>query len=128
MYTANSSILRGESRGRVQGVRTPSPPSPEMTCGFLLQLVFCKKKTMWFIGAEVEQETSAPPPKKNLGPTPDSVKQRKNCPDTGHMTLILSECFWPPLFQTNPISRRINKLSENLPSLSIFTLNIKPFL
>ena len=61
---------RGGSRGRVQGVR---PPSPEMTCGFLIQLVFCKKtKTMWFIGVEVEQETSAPtsapPPKKILDP------------------------------------------------------------
>ena len=44
------------------------------------------------------------------------------------MTSKLSECFWPPLFQTNRISRRINKLSENLTSLSIFTLNIKPFL
>ena len=31
---------RGGSRGRVQEVRTPSP---EMTCGFLIQLVFCKK-------------------------------------------------------------------------------------
>ena len=31
---------RGGSRGRVQGVCTP----PEMTCGFLIQLVFCKKK------------------------------------------------------------------------------------
>ena len=29
-----------------------------------MQLVFCEKKTMWFIGIEVEQETSAPPPKK----------------------------------------------------------------
>ena len=44
------------------------PPPPEMTCGFLIQLVFCKKKTMWFIGVEVEQETSAPPPKKILDP------------------------------------------------------------
>ena len=35
-------ICRGGSRGRVQGVRTPSPPL-EMTCGFLIQLVFCKK-------------------------------------------------------------------------------------
>ena len=35
------------SRGRVQGVCTPPPP---MTCGFPIQLVFCKKKTMWFIG------------------------------------------------------------------------------
>ena len=40
--------------------------------GFLIQLVFCKK-TMWFIGVEVEQETSALPPKKNPGsaPVPD---------------------------------------------------------
>ena len=46
-------------------------PLPEMTCSFLIQLVFCKKKkTMWFIGVEVEQETSAPPPKKNPGSTP----------------------------------------------------------
>ena len=29
-----------------------------------------KKKTMWLIGVEVEQETSAPPPKKNPGSTP----------------------------------------------------------
>ena len=55
---------RGGSRGRVQGVRPPPPPL-EMTCRFLIQLVFCqKKKTMWFIGVEVEQETSAPPPRK----------------------------------------------------------------
>ena len=31
---------RGGSRGRVQGVRTPPP---EMTCGFLIKLLFCKK-------------------------------------------------------------------------------------
>ena len=49
-------------------MRTP----PEMTCGFLIQLVFCKKKkTMWFIGVEVEQETSAPPPKKYPRSAPD---------------------------------------------------------
>ena len=47
-----------------------SPPSPEMTFGFL---VLCKKKkTMWFIGVEVEQERSAPPPKKNPGSAPGS--------------------------------------------------------
>ena len=27
---------------------------------------------MWFIGVEVEQETSAPPPKKNPGSTPEN--------------------------------------------------------
>ena len=26
---------------------------------------------MWFIGVEVQQETSAPPPKKNPGAAPD---------------------------------------------------------
>ena len=55
---------RGGSRGRVQGVRTPRP---QMTCGFLIKLVKKKKKTMWFIGVEGEQETSAPPPKRNPG-------------------------------------------------------------
>ena len=29
-----------------------------------------KKKTMWFIGVEVEHETSAPPPKRNPGSAP----------------------------------------------------------
>ena len=28
---------------------------------------------MWFIGVEVEQETSAPPPKKNPGSAPGST-------------------------------------------------------
>ena len=45
-------------------------PLPEMTCSFLIQLVFYKKKTMWFIGFEVEQGTSAPPPKKDPGSAP----------------------------------------------------------
>ena len=29
---------------------------------------------MWFIGVEVEQETSAPPPKKNPGSAPADLK------------------------------------------------------
>ena len=29
---------------------------------------------MWFIGDEVEQETSAPPPKENPGSAPEDVK------------------------------------------------------
>ena len=37
------SRVRGGSRRRVQGVRTSPPPSPEISCGFLIQLVFCKK-------------------------------------------------------------------------------------
>ena len=30
---------------------------------------------MWFIGVEVQQETSAPPPKKNPGSAPDTTKK-----------------------------------------------------
>ena len=61
---------RGGSRGRVQGVRTPLPRDDlrfSNTTGIL------QKKTMWFTGVEVEQETSAPPPKKNPGSAPDTV-------------------------------------------------------
>ena len=59
--TSSGADLGGGCRG--------CAPSPEITCGFLIQLVFCKKKkkTIWFIGVEVEQETSEPPPKKNPG-------------------------------------------------------------
>ena len=61
-------MSRGGSRGRVQGVRTP-PPWDDLrfsnTTGIL------QKKKMWFIGAEAEQETSGPPPKKNPGSAPD---------------------------------------------------------
>ena len=41
----------------MQGVRIPPPNWYSEK----------KKKAMWFIGVEVEQETSAPPPKKNPG-------------------------------------------------------------
>ena len=69
------------------GCRGCAPPlPPEMTCGFLIQPVFCKKKTMWFIGVEVQQETSAPLPKKNPGSAPDQYtstfyKQPPNMPN-----------------------------------------------
>ena len=62
--------MQGWIQGEGAGGAHPPPPPPEMTCGFLIQLVFCKKKTMWFIGVEVEQEKSAPPPKKNSGSVP----------------------------------------------------------
>ena len=48
-------VYRGGSRERVQGVGTPLP---------------LQKKNLWFIGVEVEQETSAPPPQKNPGSAP----------------------------------------------------------
>ena len=62
--------------GGCRGCAHPSPP-PEMTGRFVIQLVFCKKKkkTMLFIGVEVEQEMSAPPPKKNPGTAPVILTQ-----------------------------------------------------
>ena len=62
-------LLTGSPGADLGGGCRGFPPPPEMTCGFLIQLVFCKKN-LWFIGVEVEQETSAPPPKKNPGSAP----------------------------------------------------------
>ena len=39
---------------------------------------------MWFIGVEVEQETSAPPPKKNSGSTPAYLIQLIEAFETVH--------------------------------------------
>ena len=64
----------------------PPPPSP----GFLIQLVFCKK-TMWFIGVEVEQETSALPPKKNPGsaPVPNLLLSASQEPGPGPKVILV---------------------------------------
>ena len=62
---------RGGSRGRVQGVCTPLPP--EMTCGFLIQLVFCKKKknyVVYWCWSRARDECTPSPPKKNSGSAP----------------------------------------------------------
>ena len=56
---------------------------PEMTCGFLIQLVFCKKK-IEVIVVEVEQEMSAPPPKKNPGSAPDDSDLHAQWDITSH--------------------------------------------
>ena len=71
-FSSLSVKLRGGSMGRVQGVRTPPP---EMTRGLTNTTGILPKKTMWFIGVEVEQETSAPPPKKN----PESAHEAVGC-------------------------------------------------
>ena len=52
---------RGGSRGGVQGVRNPipPPPAPRDDRRFSDTTGIVPKKTMWFIGVEVEQETMA---------------------------------------------------------------------
>ena len=46
----------------------PSPPRDDLR--FFNTTGILQKETMWFIGVEVEKETSAPPPKKNPGSAP----------------------------------------------------------
>ena len=60
-----STRLQGRILGEgARGVHPPPPPRDDLpfsnTTGILQ-----KKNTRWFIGVEVEQETSALPPKKN---------------------------------------------------------------
>ena len=70
-YTKKDGKCRGGSRGRVQGVRTP--PRDDLRFSNTTGIVQIKK-TMWFIGVEVEQETIAPPPKKNPGSAPEMAQ------------------------------------------------------
>ena len=53
----------------MQEVR-PHPLWDDLRFSYATGILQKKKKTMWFIGVEVEQETSAPPPKKNPGSAP----------------------------------------------------------
>ena len=46
------------------------PPPPRDDLRFSNTTGILQKKTMWFIGVEVQQEMSAPPPKKNPGSAP----------------------------------------------------------
>ena len=59
----------------------PSPPWDDLWFSNTTGILQKKEKTMWFIGVEVEQETSAPPPKKNPGSAPavtiDSLTQSR---------------------------------------------------
>ena len=60
--------LRGGSRGRVQGLRTPPSPPAEMTCGFLIQLVFCQKKLCGLLVLKQSKRRVHPLLKKILDP------------------------------------------------------------
>ena len=46
---------------------------------------------MWFIGVEVEQETSAPPPEKNPGSAPGFFRDRSQRQTHIGLTAILSK-------------------------------------
>ena len=57
------------------------------------------RKTMRFIGVEVEQETSAPPPKKNPGPAPEYCPCKKK--EKRDLGAVVTCC--------NPLPRTINQ-------------------
>ena len=61
-------IFRGRSREGTGG--THPPPQDNLRFCNTTGILQKKKKAMWFIGVEVEQETSAPPPKKIPGYAP----------------------------------------------------------
>ena len=62
-------------------MHTPPPPEDDLrfsnTTGILQQQP--KKLWLWFIGVEVEQGTSAPPPKKNPGSAPEYYHSHSYC-------------------------------------------------
>ena len=62
-------------QGRIYGEGAGGPPPLWDDLRFFNTTgILQKKKTMWFIGVEVEQEMSAPPPKKNPGSAPVEVQ------------------------------------------------------
>ena len=74
------SLIRDPARGTTGadlggGCRgcAPLPPPSRDDLRFSNTTGILQKKTMRFIGAEVEQETSAPPPKKYPGSAPEPV-------------------------------------------------------
>ena len=54
------------------GCRGCAPPWEDLPFSNTTGILQKKEKTMWLIGVEVEQETSAPPPKKNPGSARDT--------------------------------------------------------
>ena len=58
-------------QGRIYGEGAGGARPPKDDLRFSNTTGILQKKTMWFIGVEVEQETSAPPPEKNPGSAPE---------------------------------------------------------
>ena len=56
------------------GCSGSAPPPPWDDVRFSNTNGILQKKTMWFIAVEVEQETSAPPPKKKPGSAPEPYR------------------------------------------------------
>ena len=69
-YTICTSRTGADLGGGCRGYAPPLSPWDDLRFSNTTDIL-PKKKTMWFIGVEVEQETSTPPPKKNPGSAPE---------------------------------------------------------
>ena len=76
-------------------MRTPPPRPPGDDLRFSNTSGILKKKTMWFIGVKVEQETSAPPLKKILDPPLTQLYALYKL-----IHLRLTSVFWSITFKT----------------------------
>ena len=87
------------------------PPIPRDDLRFSKTNGILQKKTMWFIGVGVEQETSAPPPKKkNPGSAPDS-----------YVTNFLIHALPPPPSSTSDFFRlNDNRILVNVVSILFY--------
>ena len=66
---------------------------------------------MWFIGAEVEQETSAPPPKRNPGSAPETSGQEPLNPIMALCMKVL-KLFWPLVL--TPVDQAVVECSPEM--------------
>ena len=64
---------------------------------------------MWFIGVEVEQETSAPPPKKNPGSAPvmEGLVPKKRRRNSAKMSHALRYELREPVAKTEPNNKSL---------------------
>ena len=67
--------LGADLGGGCRGCAPPPPARDDLRFSNTTGILQKEKKTMWFIGVEVEQETSAPPPKKHPGTAPIILTQ-----------------------------------------------------
>ena len=74
---------------------------------------------MWFIGVEVEQETSAPPPKKNPGSAPVSYHSLLTTPNK---SLRTSFNWFKNMFGEIQISQAKARLGLTLSVLSVLSV------
>ena len=74
---------------------------------------------MWFIGVEVEQETSAPPPKKNPGSAPEPTfqnlsEQQNCCPHFEFFTEDWTRVYDVADFKISGFSHQTRRIPKNL--------------